>query len=281
MTRYAIVFLAAFVLIGAGTTVEAEESFRDCAECPEMVVIPAGRFIMGGSEANIARMRMLSENLESPPEWVLDMSPRHEVIFATPFAIARTEVTFAEWDNCVAGGGCAHSPDDQGWGRDDRPVIDISWADAHAYVAWLSQVSGRPYRLPSEAEWEYAARAGSQTERWWGDEIGIGNANCYDCEGSVESTATTPVGSFAANPFGLHDVLGNVQELVEDCWRSRYDGAPADGSVWFDPGECQWRVGRGGAWQTFRGDVRSSHRLRVTEDERGDYIGLRVALTLE
>jgi len=160
-----------------------------------------------------------------------------------------TEVTFDEWDRCVTSGGGSHRPDDEGWGRGQRPVINVSWHDAQEYVSWLNgQVGGRPYRLPSESEWEYAARAGTVTRYTWGDSIsGRGLAHCYGCGSRWDNESTAPVGSFGANGFGLHDMHGNVWELVGDCWNDSYEGAPRDGSVW-RTGDCEIAPVRGGSW---------------------------------
>lgn len=141
-------------------------------------------------------------------------------------------MTFAEWDACFSVGGCLHWPIDYGWGRNRRPVIHVSWNDAKAYVAWLSKMTGREYRLLTEAEWEYAARAGTTTAYYWGDEIGKNNTNCNGCGSQWGGRKTAPVGSFAPNAFGLYDMFGNVWEWVEDCFHNNYEGAPTDGSAW-------------------------------------------------
>ena len=209
-------------------------AFRDCPDCPEMVVVPAGSFMMGSPSHEAGRAE--------------DEDPRHRVTIAKPFAVGKYEVTFAEWDACVADGGCGgHRPEDEGWGRGRRPLVNVSWDDAKAYVRWLSRKTGKPYRLPSEAEWEYAARAGTTTRYSWGDDIGRNRANCLYCDSRWDLKQTAPAGSFRANVFGLHDVHGNVSEWVEDCWNDNYAGAPADGSPWTDGG-CTRRVLRGGSW---------------------------------
>ena len=147
-------------------------------------------------------------------------------------------------------------------GRGDRPVINVSWNDAQGYVKWLSKQTKKDYRLLTEAEWEYVARAKSTTAYWWGDEVGRGNANCNGCGSEWGGKQTAPVGSFAANPFGLYDTAGNVWEWVEDCYHGTYDGAPKDGSAWKDSADCD-RVLRGGSWDIRRrGVVRSAHRIR-------------------
>jgi formylglycine-generating enzyme required for sulfatase activity len=211
--------------------------FKDCAGCPQMAVIPAGEFTMGSPPSEPHR------GAEAP----------HRVTIATPFAVSKFEITFDEWDACVKDGGCGgYRPDDQGWGRGKRPVINISWENAKTYVNWLGHKTGKPYRLLSESEWEYAARAGTTTPFSYGDTLSPSKAN-YD--GSVDGAGpsnvnrqkTVPVGSFPANGFGLHDMHGNVSEWVEDCWHDEYAETQRDGSAWLD-GDCNGRVVRGGSW---------------------------------
>jgi formylglycine-generating enzyme required for sulfatase activity len=234
------------------------ETFRDCAECPEMVVVPSGEFSMGG---------------DSPYE-----KPERKVTIAQAFAIGRREVTFDEWDACVAARACRNRPEDHGWGRGTRPVINISWDDAKEFVAWLSQTTGRPYRLPTEAEWEYAARAGGNSPYPWGRAVGTGHANCAEC--MVPPTGRTmPAGSFRPNAFGLFDTAGNAAEWVEDCWNDSYRGAPRDGSAWL-AGECRQRGLRGGSFASRGNFVRSSARFRYDRDVRYYANGLRVARDL-
>ena len=217
--------------------------------------------------------------------------PVHEVRIAAPFAVSVYEVTFEEWDACVAGGGCGHRPKDghfpensERWARGNRPVVNVSWNDAQEYVAWLSREAGKPYRLLSEAEWEYAARAGSTTKFSWGDEIAPDRANyCDDCQsrGRWDHKSPKPVGAFAPNAFGLHDMHGNVFEWVEDCWNESYDGAPTDGSPWTS-GDCEFRVKRGGSWTNSWEDghsLRSAYRSRSFNCDRHFTIGFRVART--
>ena len=205
-----------------------------------------------------------------------------------PFAVGKYEVTFAEWNACVAAGGCnGHRPDDEGWGRGQRPVIDVNWGDAKAYVGWLSRKTGERYRLLSEAEWEYSARAGTTGPFHFGSTISTDQAN-YDGNytyGSgrkgVYRRKTRPVGSFSANGFGLHDVHGNVREWVEDCVHDSYaGGAPTDGSAWVSGGGCNRRVLRGGSWLSDRG---ASARRTASGNSAGNrlsYIGFRVSRTL-
>lgn len=203
--------------------------------------------------------------------------PVHRVLIAKPFAIGRNLVTFREWDLCIAGGGCKYRPDDQSWGRGDRPVIDISWLDAKEFLKWLSDKTGQIYRLPSEAEWEFAARAGTSTPFWWGHEVGKGNANCRDC--GAGGDATLPVGTFKPNAFGLFDTAGNAAEWVEDCWNDTYRRAPHDGAPWTE-GQCQLRVLRGGAFDSDAKYIRSTARFRYDYDVRYLANGFRVVREL-
>lgn len=236
------------------------ESFRECAGCPEMVVVPAGEFSMGSDE-----------NSESP---------RHQVKIEAPIAIGKYEVTFAEWDQCVEENGCKDKPDDAGWGRGTRPVIHVSWVQmTEQYLPWLSSKAGRAYRLLTEAEWEYAARAGSTTKYWWGDDIGRKHANCKGCGGEWDGRRTAPVGSFPPNAFGLHDMSGNVWERVMDCANNTYRGAPSDGSPWLS-GRCSDRVIRGGSWFIGPHYVRSTNRDSDPAAYHNSNVGFRVARTL-
>ena len=248
-----------------GSSWSAGHEFRDCPECPEMVVVPPGSFEMGSPSSDGGSVE----------------HPVHEVTIARPFAVGVYEVTFGEWDACVSGGGCGgYRPSDEGWGRGNRPVIYVSWEDAKAYVEWLSRKTGVAYRLLSESEWEYVARAGTRTEYWWGDDIGRNRANCSDCGSRWDGEQTAPVGSFPANPFGLHDVHGNVDEWVEDCANDSYNGAPTDGSAWVS-GDCGHRVLRGGSWYSFDMFLRTAGRGRdVTDSREYNGHGFRVARTL-
>jgi formylglycine-generating enzyme required for sulfatase activity len=248
------------------------ETFQDCANCPEMVVIPPGSFMMGSTDADIRQV--VSEG--GKREFYTDELPRHHVSVEQALAVGKYEVTFSQWDACVLAGGCRHRPEDEGWGRGSRPVINVSWGDAQEYVRWLSREAGHEYRLLSEAEWEYAARAGTQTARYWGDGIGLNNANCDGCGNRQDARQTTPAGSFAPNGFGLHDMLGNVWEWAQDCYHDSYSGAPAYSIVWQGTRGCP-RVLRGGSLVYLPRDVRSANRGR---DDTGngyrDY-GFRVS----
>ena len=249
-----------FAAVEASERLGPGAEFRDCSVCPAMVVVPAGSFMMGS------------------PAGTED--PLHRMEISKPFAVGKHEVTFAEWDACVSAGGCGYRPGDRGWGRGTRPVINLSWDDAQSYVAWLSGETGAGYRLLSEAEWEYAARAGTTTRYWWGNEIGRNRANCDGCGSRWDDRETAPVGSFSSNEFGLHDMHGNVWEWVEDCWHNSYSGAPTDESAWTTGGDCSRRVLRGGSWFNSPRYLRSANRLRDTTRFRRSFNGFRVARTL-
>jgi formylglycine-generating enzyme required for sulfatase activity len=246
-------------------------SFRECAkDCPEMIVIPAGSFTMGSSESETGRRAR--------------EGPQHEVTIAKPFAVSKFEVTWDEWDACVKYGDCPHISD-SAWGRGTRPVINVTWEQVKQYVVWFSKITGQPYRLLTEAEWEYAARAGTNTAYPWGNEIGNGNANCSGCGSQwaddEENPKTAPVGSFPPNAFGLHDVSGNVWEWVEDCYQSNYNEAPTDGSALITR-DCINHVVRGGSWIVWRSpqSARSASRDNYAKDQLRSYVGFRVARTL-
>jgi formylglycine-generating enzyme required for sulfatase activity len=208
--------------------------------------------------------------------------PYHEVVIPRAFAVSRFEVTFEDWDFCFRVGGCSWQPRDQPWGRGRRPVIDVSWDDTQQYAAWISRLTRRPYRLLSEAEWEYAARAGTTSAYWWGNEIGRNNANCKACGSAWDNKQTAPVGSFnKANPFGLLDMLGNVWEWVEDCWHDQYRGAPSNGSPWtFACTDDAQRVVRGGGWDDDPADLRAAARYPGPREIRNSINGIRLARTL-
>ena len=246
--------------------------FQDCPECPEMVVVPAGSFTMGSPSSEEGRFDY--------------EGPQHRVTIAAPFAVGKYEVTFAEWEACVAAGGCGgYRPNAAGWGRSRRPVINVSWEDATVYVDWLSRQTGEHYRLLSEAEWEYAARAGTTGPFHFGSTISTDQANYSGnfTYGSgrkgVERRSTVPVGSFPANAFGLHDVHGNVWEWVEDCWNDSYAGAPSSDSASVSGG-CGLRVLRGGSWFDHPRNLRSASRYGYSYVLRNVDNGFRVSRTL-
>ncbi len=256
---------------------EPGDTFKDCAGCPEMVVVPAGSFRMG--EATKFSLSAFELLLGAPSGCNIgEIQPAHRVDIPKPFAVGVYEVTFAEWVACVAGSGCGgYRPEDENWGRGDRPVINVSWDDAKSYVAWLGRETGREYRLLSEAEWAYAARAGTETCFYWGNRFDNDRAN-----GSNSVGKTVPVGSYPANGFGLYDMHGNVWEWVEDCWHDSYEGAPSDGSTWTTGGECSRRVLRGGSWTIGPWYLLSvTFRNRSDRDDRYDKFGFRVAMSLK
>ncbi len=265
-------------------TLKPGDSFLDCGDitgepgtsrkgyseqCPEMVIIPAGTFMMGSPDTEVGR---------SPDE-----GPQHEVTIARPFAVSRFEVTAEQWRHCVRLGGCETGT---GGGDGLEPVASVSWKDAQAYVAWLSALTGEDYRLLTEAEWEYAARAGTTTAYPWGNTASHNFANygtdeCCDghAEGRDRWVNTAPVGSFPANVFGLHDMHGNLFEWTEDCWNDSYAGAPSDGSA-RRSGDCSRRVLRGGTWNNNPQNLRSANRNRNNPTNRNNNNGFRVASTL-
>lgn len=250
-----------------------------------MVVVPAGSFMMGSTGAEIATLTKQDPNAATI---VKGEGPQHTVTFAKPFAVGRFAVTFDEWDACVVDGGCKTNPFDEAWGRGNRPVIHVSWRDVtNDYLPWLNKKTGRSYRLLSEAEREYVTRAGTTSAFWWGQFISSMEAN-YGGNLSDGSTAkgavggqTLPVGTFAANPWGLYQVHGNVFEWVEDCWHDTYIGAPSDGSAWLigctDSGR---RMIRGGSWASNKNGLRSAERSRYRPDFRFNFLGFRVARSL-
>lgn len=249
--------------------------FRDCPVCPDMVVVPAGEFMMGSPESERGRGR--------------NEGPQRKVAVRA-FAIGKFEVTFAQWDACAAEGGCKHKPHDETWGRGRRPVINVSWHDATAFVAWLPRKTGRSYRLPTEAEWEYAARAITTASAphppfSTGATINYRQAN-YDANFTYGDgrmglfrQKTVEVGRFPRNAFGLHDMHGNVWEWVQDCYQDSYRGAPTDGSAVVLPG-CGLRILRGGSWNYFPQLLRSAYRYATAPDIRLDIVGFRVARSL-
>jgi formylglycine-generating enzyme required for sulfatase activity len=277
--------------------------FKDCADCPEMVAIPAGQFVMGTAPGEEGR-ELLSEEFRNRSR------PQHAVDVQS-FSVGKYEVTrgqyrvFAEAtgsssDGCFVWTGAQFEKDQSkdwrnpGYAQDDtHPVACVSWDDASAYAGWLSQKTGKAYRLLTEAEWEYAARAGTTTARFWGD---AGNLSCDYANGADHTVAaemsgagnwpvancsdryayTAPAGSYRANAFGLHDMLGNVWEWTQDCWNANYRGAPADGSAWAI-GDCSLRVVRGGSWEDAPLGLRAAYRVGSPAVIRVYIRGFRVA----
>lgn len=280
-------------------------SFKDCDDCPEMVMLPAGTFLMGAAPEE--------EESEKLPASVRNRSQPQHGVDVGRFSAGKFEVTrgqyraFVEATGRSSTGGCilwTGARFENGLGKDWRnpgyvqddthPVACVSWDDAKAYTAWLSQKTGKAYRLMTEAEWEYAARAGTTTRRFWGDD---GDQSCAYVNGADQATRaqvpgwnywvancddryayTAPVGSYRANAFGLYDMLGNVSEWTEDCWNGNYSGAPTDGRAW-TAGDCSQRVERGGAWFGTRDFLRAANRLRNAAAFRNFGLGFRVART--
>jgi formylglycine-generating enzyme required for sulfatase activity len=245
--------------------------FRDINApwCPEVVVIPPGEFMMGSTEAE--RQWAVEQGAKRSSVWA--EKPQHPVRIAYVSAVGRYPVTFEEYDH-FAKTTNRERADDRNWGRGRRPVINVSWHDAKAYVEWLASETKQPYRLPSEAEWEYACRAGTTTRYSWGDGILPQYANY-----GREVWQTSEVGGYSTNAWGLCDMHGNIFEWVEDCWNDGYDGAPADGSAWRE-GNCIRRVLRGGSWHSDPRNLRSAYRVGNAPIVRDDVRGFRVARTL-
>ena len=244
------------------------EAFRDAlssgGEGPAMVVLPTGRFRMGSPAGETGRFD--------------DEGPVHTVTISRRIAMGQYPVTFEDYDLYVSMG--TKRPADRGWGRGRMPVISVSWEDARAYAVWLSEQTGKRYRLPSESEWEYAARAGTETAYSWGDEIGVNRTNCKGSGSKWSGRQTSPVGSFAPNGFGLYDMHGNVWEWVEDGWHDNYEGAPSDGSAWTSGGDSSRAVVRGGSWNFYPRRLRAASRFRYRPSNRVNVSGFRLVQDL-
>lgn len=221
---------------------------------PEMVSISGGSFAMGSNDD-------------------VTEKPIHQVAIK-PFAIGKFPVTVREWNECAAANACGFTAT----ASDDAPITNVSWNDAKQYVAWLAKATGKPYRLPSEAEWEYAARGGKQTKYWWGDQFQSGMVNCKNCADVGGAQQPIKVGSLKPNPFGLYDMGGGVDQWVEDCWHKSYQGAPSNGSAWLD-GDCNLRVIRSGSWRNDAGSARAASRDRYEAMIRYPTHGFRIALS--
>lgn len=283
-------------MFGAGTVTAdsfvAGDRFRDCPVCPEMIVVPARDFVMGSPHYEVGR----------PPQ----ERPPREVSVREKFAMALYEIKISEWKSCASEDACASGADIQsegnsefGWREWKRtlPVVGISWSESKKYTAWLASKTGFEYRLPSEAEWEHAARGGTSTGQFWD---GLEDTVCEfanldvsnGCADGYEGIA--PVGSYQANAFGLYDMIGNVAEWVEDCWYEGYEWAPTDGSARTpslrterpEPlapgpvGDCNQKVYRGGHWKSGLDEARSASRAGLGMDDRSDYIGFRIVRAL-
>lgn len=239
----------------AGTT------HKDCDQCPTMVYVPSGRFKMGSNNGS-------------------DDEKPVRTVSVGAFHMGQSEVTFSQWDACYNDGGCKRRPDDEGWGRGSKPVINVSWNDAQTYIAWLRKKTGKKYRLPSEAEWEYAARAGSTRKYSMGDNISCGQAK-FDAYGSCAGDENTVrVKSYQPNNFGLYDMHGNVWEWVADCYHDDYHGAPKLAKPWVSSSDCS-RVLRGGSWNFDAGHLRSANRDGGAASIRSSGNGFRVAQDTE
>lgn len=236
------------------------DNFRDCIGCPEMMVVPAGNFAMGSRNGDDTEL------------------PVHTVSIGKPFAVGIFEVTFTEWDLCAAKGDCDSTIYDSGWGRGNRPAVNVSWDDVNDYVQWLSKESGENYRLLTEAEWEYSARSGSTGQYWWGGFAGD-RAVCEGCESGIYAASTAEVGKYKGNSFGLIDTAGNASEWVADCWHSNYAGAPSNANAWLgeSAGDCSQAVIRGGSWLNQPKDLRSASRGSSPKASKHINIGFRVA----
>jgi formylglycine-generating enzyme required for sulfatase activity len=262
----------------AGGTAGPKDAFRDCADCPEMIVVPAGEFMMGSPPSERGRNS--------------DEGPQRKVTFAQPLATGKYVVTFAQWDACVAAGGCTHRPGDNDWGRGKRPVINVSWNDAQQFVGWLAKKTGKPYRLLTEAEWEYAARGSTKAiDRQPPFSTGLTiNPNQANYDGNFSYGAggktgiyrqkTLEVGSFKPNAFGLYDMHGNVWEWVEDCYKDSYAGAPTDGLA-VKSSSCKLNILRGGAWNYYPQLLRSAYRYASAPGVRMENAGFRVARSMQ
>lgn len=229
---------------------------KDCAACPAMIAVPQGNFVMGSNGGDASE------------------KPAHSVAIKATFAIGKSEITAEQWNACAEAGACARIETNTNAAK-TAPARDLSWDDAQQYVQWLSKLTGKAYRLPTEAEWEYAARGGTTTRYWWGEQMSTGKANCKDCGQPWHAEAPENVGSFPANPFGLHDVNGSVWEWVADCWHTSFKGAPSDGRAWDEP-NCRVRVIRGGSWREGSSYMPSSTRFKYDASVRYSQNGFRV-----
>ena len=245
----------------ATATANSGAELRDCQSCPMLVSLPAGSFTMGS-------------NSSDPSE-----KPAHQVAITAPFAIGKFEVTVQQWNACVTANGCQKVVQATN-ANPSAPVRDVSWDDAQQYVKWLSMLSGEAYRLPTEAEWEYAARGGAATAYWWGDKMAAGKANCKDCGPPWSDKAPANAGSFVPNGFGLYDTSGSVWEWVADCWHNNFKDAPADGRAWDEPG-CRVRVIRGGSWREGTPYMVASTRFKYDASVRQAQNGFRVARSVK
>ncbi len=297
-----------FTLLQNARADQSGQVFRGCPDCPQMVVIPPGSFLMGSSESDSSRdiaavTGLYREFAKRAAEGASRAEyPQHTVTIGRKFALGKYPVTWGEFQafihetGYVADGPCTVSinhhyfqSSDASWGSpgyvqsDQSPVVCVSWNDAKAYITWLNKKvaqANKPnravYRLPTEAEWEYAARARTITARWWGDEIGSNKAVCTGCGSRWDEMQAAPVGSFAPNAFGLYDMIGNVSQWTEDCQSADYGGAPNDGSAWLRD-RCIQRTARGGGWTSDSWAVRSAYRTHFALTRRLSSLGFRLA----
>lgn len=258
-------------------TLRPGKGFKDCADCPAMMVVPAAAYWQGSEDSSKLALSM--------------EKPRRLVTINEPFAVSVHEITMAEWDACFNDKGCTTQPNDNGWGRANRPVIMVSWNDAEEYVHWLSEKTGQSYRLPSESEWEYFARAGEESD-WpdghpvmvckYGNVAGAETGFRWqhsECEDKL-ALGTAPAGSYKANAFGLYDTIGNVSEWTADCMNLSYLDAPTDGSAW-GRGICSSHMTRGGSWITGSKEIRLPARFNLKNGDRNDFTGFRVVRIIE
>ncbi len=248
--------------LGTSPVAATGDAFADCAECPALVSIAGGRFVMGSDSGDHAEQ------------------PAIQVAIGEPFALGQYEVTVEEWLACVDDGGCDYNPSLDGL-QPGHPIRNVSWLDARKYVDWLRAKTGRDYRLPTEAEWEFAARAGSQSRYWWGDDAGSGRANCEDCGGDYDRKVPAAVDALPANPLGLYGMNGGVAEWVEDCWEPNHEGAPKDGGARSSGQLCLKSVLRGGSWRNDKSYVTSSSRQGYDTASRYYANGFRVARDMD
>ncbi len=243
----------------SGTVIQ--DRLNSGGRAPEMAYIRGGEFIMGSDRSQLAS----------------EERPSHRVGLKS-YAIGRYEVTFDEYSQFAKATGRS-LPDDLGWGRGRRPVMNVSWEDASTYTVWLSRKTNKKYRLPTEAEWEYAAAAGNDTTYWWGFQIGKNRANCFNCGSRWDRKSTAPIGGFEPNLYGLYNTAGNVMEWVADCYHNNYRGAPSNGGAWIDPG-CRERVVRGGAFNKPGESLRTTKRSHHGADSKLFAVGFRLARDL-
>lgn len=259
MTRYTIgLFISFLCLLPATSTWADNDEVIVTIENVQFVWISSGKFDMG----DIQKKDILAV-------------PAHKVSL-TDFYIGKYEITFAQYDKyCDATG--KNKPDDQGWGRGNRPVINVSWQDATDFAKWLSKKSGRVIRLPSESEWEFAARGGKSTPYWWGFKLTPGMANCLDCESKVDKKKTVPVGSFTPNPYGIYELTGNVYEWCQDTRHDNYKGAPSDNSAWISK-DTTSRMTRGGSWRQLGAEIRAFARSWERSGKGYSDVGFRLVM---